>query len=191
MVEDSFTVAGADRTMGGTRIECALGDIAAQTDLDAVVNAANAELRSGGGVAGALHRAAGSGLEEECRPLAPIRPGEAVITGAHLLPNRWVIHCLGPVYGVDSPAERLLANCYRNALRIAEEHGIQSIGFPAISTGAFRFPLEQAATIALFTILGELPKVKSLKLIRLVLREEDALRIHAYALKYLAAPSGD
>ncbi|MCF8095488.1 MAG: macro domain-containing protein, partial [Desulfobacteraceae bacterium] len=88
---------------GGT-IECVQGDIANQPDVDAIVNAANAELRPGGGVAGAIHRAAGPGLEEECRPLAPILPGQAVITGAHNLPNSHVIHCLGPVYGIDKPS---------------------------------------------------------------------------------------
>ncbi|MEW5935275.1 MAG: macro domain-containing protein, partial [Bacillota bacterium] len=108
-------------TVGGVRIECVQGDIVRQVGFDAIVNAANAQLRSGGGVAGAIHRAAGPGLEEECRPLAPIRPGQAVITGGHNLPNRYVIHCLGPVYGRDEPSDQLLATCYRNALRLAEE----------------------------------------------------------------------
>ncbi len=125
----------------GTTIECVQGDIAAQPDLDAVVNAANAELRPGGGVAGALHRAAGPGLDEECRPLAPIAPGQAVITGAHNLPNRHVIHCLGPIYGQDEPADVLLAQCYRNALLLAEHEALTSIGFPALSTGAFGYPM--------------------------------------------------
>jgi len=84
----------------GIRIECLRGDIASQADIEAVVNAANARLMPGGGVAGAIHRAAGPGLASECEPMAPIRPGEAVITGGHNLPNRFVIHCLGPVYGV-------------------------------------------------------------------------------------------
>lgn len=86
-------------------LECVVGDIANQPDVEAVVNAANAELRTGGGVAGAIHRAAGPGLEAECRPLAPIGAGQAVMTGAHALPNRYVIHCLGPVYGYDEPAD--------------------------------------------------------------------------------------
>lgn len=90
------------------RIECVTGDIAWQPDIDAVVNAANARLMTGGGVAGAIHRAAGLELARECEPLAPIRPGEAVITGGHKLPNRWVIHCLGPVYGVGQPGDILL-----------------------------------------------------------------------------------
>ena len=101
-------------------------------DVDAIVNAANSTLLGGAGVDGAIHRAAGPELEAECRPLAPIRPGEAVITGAHRLPNRHVIHCLGPVYGRDEPSAELLASCYRNALRLAEQHGLGSIAFPAI-----------------------------------------------------------
>ena len=93
------------RKLDGVVIECTRGNIAYQPDVDAVVNAANAELRTGGGVAGAIHSAAGPGLESECRAFAPIRPGQAVITGAHGLPNRFVIHCLGPVYGRDEPAD--------------------------------------------------------------------------------------
>src|SRR5690606_38570363 len=143
------------KTLHEVAVECVVGDIVAQSDIDAVVNAANAQLRSGGGVAGALHRAAGPGLEAECRPLAPIRPGQAVITGAHRLPNRHVIHCLGPVYGHDEPATELLADCYRNALRLAEQHGVRSIGFPSISTGAFGYPLPEAAAVAVRTVVQE------------------------------------
>ncbi len=95
-------------------VECVRGTIASQPDMDAIVHAANAGLRSGGGVAGAIHRAAGPGLEEESRALAPIRPGQTVIASAHCLPNRLVIHCLGPVYRRDEPAEELLAACYLN-----------------------------------------------------------------------------
>jgi O-acetyl-ADP-ribose deacetylase len=131
------------RELNGVIIECVKGNIADQPDMDAVVNAANAELRVGGGVAGAIHQTAGPGLEQETRPFAPIRPGQAVITGGHDLPNRYVIHCLGPVYGVDEPSDNLLAACYKNALRLAEENNIRSIAFPAISTGAFGFPMEQ------------------------------------------------
>jgi O-acetyl-ADP-ribose deacetylase len=128
------------RNLHGATLECVQGDIARQPDMETVVNAANAELRIGGGVAGAIHRAAGPELEKECRPLAPIRPGQAVITGAHNLPNRYVIHCLGPIYGIDEPADELLAACYRNALQLAEQNKIASIAFPAISTGVFGYP---------------------------------------------------
>ncbi len=158
-----------DMVIDGVRIECVQGNIVEQPDIDTIVNAANAWLAPGGGVAGAIHRAAGPGLAEECHPLAPIRPGEAVITGAHRLPNKHVIHCLGPVYGVDKPSDVLLANCYRNTLRLAEEHHIPSIAFPAISTGIFGYPVEEATHVALSTILAESPHLSSVKLIRFVL----------------------
>jgi len=102
----------------GVTIECVLRDIAKQPGMDAIVNTANAELRIGGGMAGAIHRAAGWGLEEECQPLAPIQPGQAVITGAHNLPNRYVFHCLGPGYGLDEPSDQLLASCYCNTYQV-------------------------------------------------------------------------
>jgi O-acetyl-ADP-ribose deacetylase (regulator of RNase III) len=159
----------ATRKLHGMKMECVQGDIAAQSDMEAIVNAANAELRSGGGVAGAIHRAAGTGLEAECRPLAPIRPGEAVITSAHNLPNRYVIHCLGPVYGMDKPSDRLLASCYRNALQLTEDKGIRSLAFPALSTGAFGYPLEPAAKIALNAISEILPDLSIVTHIRFVL----------------------
>ncbi len=167
----------------GVTIECASGDIAGQEDMTAVVNAANAQLKPGGGVAGALHRAAGPGLEEECRPLAPIKPGEAVITGGHNLPNRYVIHCLGPVYGHDKPEEKFLAECYRNALRLAEENKVESIAFPSLSTGAFGYPMEDAAEIAFRTIKEVLPELKEVKQIRFVLRGGQAIEIHQQYLE--------
>lgn len=162
----------------GVTIECTGGDIAGQDDMAAVVNAANAWLKPGGGVAGALHRVAGPGLEEECRPLAPIKPGEAVITGGHNLPNRYVIHCLGPVYGTDKPEDKFLADCYRNALRLAEENKIDSIAFPSISTGAFGFPIEEAAEIAFRTIIEIIPAFNEVKHIRFVLRGGQAMEVH-------------
>ena len=161
----------------GVAVECVTGDIAHQRDVDAVVNAANAALLPGGGVAGAIHRAAGPGLAEECRPLAPIRPGEAVITGGHNLPNQYVIHCLGPVYGRDHPEAELLADCYRSALRLAEGEEISSIAFPAISAGIFGYPLEEAARVALKTVLEEIPKLSSVKRIRFVLFSAKTLAV--------------
>jgi O-acetyl-ADP-ribose deacetylase (regulator of RNase III) len=160
------------RTFNGLTIECVRGNIASQPDMDAIVNAANAELRIGGGVAGAIHRAAGPGLEEECQPLGPIGPGQAVLTSAHGLPNRHVIHCLGPVYGQDEPSAVLLADCYRNALKLAELHGIRSIAFPAISTGAFGYPMEAAVQIALTAILEKMPLMVSVVHIRFVLFDD-------------------
>jgi O-acetyl-ADP-ribose deacetylase (regulator of RNase III) len=166
------------REVGGVTVECVRGDITAQGDVAAVVNAANAGLRSGGGVAGAIHRAAGPGLEEEARPLAPIGPGEAVITGGHDLPNRHVIHTLGPVYGQDHPEADLLASCYRNSLALAEENGVDSIAFPAISTGVFGYPVEEAAEVALRTVVGEAERLEHVRLIRFVLYGEKDLEVH-------------
>jgi O-acetyl-ADP-ribose deacetylase (regulator of RNase III) len=175
----------SEKTIQDLVIECVTGDIVRQPDMDAIVNAANAQLRIGGGVAGAIHRAAGPGLEEECRPLAPIEPGQAVITGGHDLPNRYVIHCLGPVYGQDEPAAELLARCYRNALRLAEEAGIRSIAFPAISTGAFGYPLAEAARVALRTVADSAPELASVRQVRFVLHDPADLRVHADRLEDL------
>jgi O-acetyl-ADP-ribose deacetylase len=171
---------------GSVRIELTVGDISAQHGFDAVVNAANAELRIGGGVAGALHRAAGPGLEEETRSLAPIRPGEAVLTSGHQLPNPHVIHCLGPVYGRDEPSDVLLSACYREALLIAERKGLRSVAFPAISTGAFGFPIRPAAEIALRTVTELTPTLQSVRCIRFVLYDQDALGVHVHVLGEIA-----
>jgi O-acetyl-ADP-ribose deacetylase (regulator of RNase III) len=173
------------KKISGITIECIMGDIAAQKDMTAVVNAANAQLRTGGGVAGALHRAAGPGLEEEGRALAPIKPGEAVITGGHMLSNRYVIHCLGPVYGIDNPEDMLLGNCYGNALQLADQHRIDSIAFPAISTGIFGYPIEEATQVAFRTIKKFLPKLIYVKHIRFVLYDRSALDIYEKYLEKL------
>ena len=174
------------REMDGVIVELTLGNIASQEGFDVVVNAANAQLLPGGGVAGALHRAAGSGLAEEGRSLAPIAPGEAVITTGHNLPNPWVIHCLGPVYGQDRPEARLLASCYREALRIAEAKEVRSVASPAISTGAFGYPMEPAARIALKTVLEMAPKLSSVRCVRFVLYDLRALQIHRQVLEEYA-----
>lgn len=178
-----------ERTFGDVRVELMTGDITDQPDVDAVVNAANAELRTGGGVAGAIHRAAGPGLAEECRPFAPIAPGDAVITGAHELPNRHVIHVLGPVYGRDEPADELLADCYRNGLATADEHGLVSVAFPAISTGAFGYPVAEAARVALETIAEVAPGLATVRLVRMVLFDQSDLAAHQEALEEVVAGS--
>lgn len=172
-----------ERTIGKIKVDCVLGDITQQFEFEAVVNAANAELRSGHGVAGAIHKAAGPGLEEECAPLAPIKPGQAVITGGHDLPNRYVIHCLGPMYGLDEPSDALLADCYRNALRLADQHGIVSIAFPAIATGIFGYPLVEAAEVATGTVASVAESLNSVGVVRFVLHDEEALRVHEKALE--------
>ncbi len=173
------------KRVSGVVIECVRGNIVEQPDLDAIVNAANARLRSGGGVAGAIHRAAGPGLEAECRPLAPIKPGEAVISGGHKLPNSHVIHCLGPVYGRDKPEAKLLANCYRNALRLADENELSSVGFPAISTGIFGYPVKEAAAVACSAIAETAPLLKHVQTVRFVLFSESDLAVHREALEKL------
>lgn len=164
------------------RVECVKGNIAAQQDMDVIVNAANAELLPGSGVAGAIHSAAGPGLAEECRGLAPIRPGQAVISSAHNLPNRHVIHCLGPVYGVDEPSDRLLGDCFRNALLLADRNGLASIAFPAISTGAFGYPLADAAAVAMRAVADTLPGLHSVCLVRFVLFSDQDLSVFEEAL---------
>jgi O-acetyl-ADP-ribose deacetylase (regulator of RNase III) len=169
-------------TIGKLIVECFHGDIVQQPDMDAIVNAANAELMPGGGVAGAIHRAAGPGLASECRPLAPIRPGEAVLTGAHRLPNRFVIHCLGPVYGRDEPSGSLLASCYQQALSLADDHQLSSIAFPAISTGAFGYPVEPAARVALGTVVSQADTLASVTRVRFVLHTRSDLTIHETVL---------
>lgn len=166
--------------------EAVAGDIGDQPDIEAVVNAANAELKSGGGVAGAIHRTAGPELYEECKQYAPINSGEAVITQAYNLPNDFVIHCLGPVFGKDKPEEKLLANCYRNALLLADAKQISSIAFPAISTGAFGFPVKAATQIAFQTIILELKNLKWIKLIKFVLYGEEDLKLYNEYLKRLS-----
>ncbi len=179
------------KEISGITVECVGGDIASQEGFDCVVNAANAQLRPGGGVAGAIHRKAGPGLDRECRNHAPIRPGEAVITRGHNLPNPFVIHCLGPIYGVDEPADKLLGKCYRNALLRGEEKGLESLAFPSISTGIFGYPMIEAAEIAIRAIILAAPHLKSVKRVRFVLHGDEALAIHQRALSSLISKTLD
>ena len=134
------------------KIEIIRGDITKQK-VDAIVNAANTSLLGGGGVDGAIHRAAGPDLLKECRKLGGCRTGEAKITKGYYLPAKFVIHTVGPVWhGGDNREHELLANCYRNTLKVAVDNNIKTIAFPSISTGAYRFPIEQAIKIALTEI---------------------------------------
>ena len=138
------------------RIEIVEGDIT-RLEVDAIVNAANKTLLGGGGVDGAIHRAAGPELRAACARLGGCDTGEAKITSGFGLPARYVIHTVGPVWGGGERGEnRLLASCYRNALGLAQTHGLASIAYPAISTGAYGFPPDRAALIALRTVLDAL-----------------------------------
>lgn len=156
------------RVVGGTLLELVRGDITTQ-DTDAIVNAANTQLAPGGGVAGAIHRAAGPGLWEECKTLGGCRTGEAKLTSGHALKARAIIHTVGPVYRGSSRDAEALRACYRNSLRLADENGIRSLSFPAISTGAFGYPLEAAAQIAVAAVLEYLIGATHLTLVRFVL----------------------
>lgn len=141
-------LARMDRTWLGGRIALVQEDIT-RLAVDAIVNAANTSLLGGGGVDGAIHRAAGPGLLAECRTLGGARTGEAKLTAGHLLPARHVIHAVGPVWhGGGHGEDGLLASCYREALRLASAHGLRSVAFPAISTGVYGFPLRRATSIA-------------------------------------------
>jgi len=141
-----------------TSIEICKGDIT-KLEVDAIVNAANARLAGGGGVDGAIHRAAGPELLEECRRIGGCPTGEARITRGYRLPARWVIHAVGPVWrGGAANEDELLASAYRHALQLAVQAGARSIAFPAISTGVYGFPKERAARIAVGTVLDFLAR---------------------------------
>ena len=137
--------------MADSRLKLVRGDIT-KLAIDSIVNAANTTLLGGGGVDGAIHRAAGPELLAECKTLGGCRPGEAKITRGYLLPARFVIHTVGPVWSGGNRGEpETLANCYRNSLRVAVENNVNTIAFPAISCGAYRYPISDAATIAVQT----------------------------------------
>ena len=141
-----------------SRIQVVEGDIT-RMDVDAIVNAANTTLLGGGGVDGAIHRAAGPGLREECRAFGGCPTGDARITGGQRLKAKHVIHTVGPIWKGGRRGEaRLLASCYRNSLSLAREHGLPRVGFTAVSTGAYRFPLARAAQIAVREVASFLEK---------------------------------
>lgn len=162
------------------RIEAVQGDITRE-QVDAVVNAANSSLARGGGVDGAIHRAAGPELAAECRTLGGCPTGDAKATGGYLLPARWIIHAVGPVWrGGDQGEPELLASCYRRSLEVADELGARSVAFPAISTGVYGYPPEQAARVAVETLRNTVTRVE---LARLVAFDQDTLRLYREVLE--------
>ena len=169
---------------GGARIELVEGDITRQ-DTDAIVNAANTALLGGGGVDGAIHRAGGPAILEECRRLGGCATGDAKITSGGRLPARFVIHTVGPVYRDGRHGEpAALASAYRRSLEVAVEHRLRSIAFPSISTGAYRFPIEEAALIALGTVREELAaRPGTLTLVRFVLFSAPDLAAYQQSLE--------
>lgn len=169
-----------------TEIEIVQGDITKEK-VDAIVNAANNQLSPGGGVSGAIHRAAGPELWEEARTLGGCKTGEAKITKGYRLPAKYVIHTVGPIYSGSKEDPRLLESCYINSLKLALERGLKSISFPAISTGVFGYPVEEAARVALKAIINFTKKNKGIKTVKMVLFDKSSFEIHRKTLEELTA----
>ena len=171
--------------IGTSRLELVEGDIT-QQDTEAIVNAANTTLLGGGGVDGAIHRAGGPQILEECRKIGGCPTGEARITTGGRLRARWVIHTVGPVYRDGTHREPdLLASAYRNSLQLASEKGIRSLAFPSLSTGAYGYPMGDAARIALRTVIEYLKDHPEVGLVRFVLFGKSAFRTYETVLDEL------
>jgi O-acetyl-ADP-ribose deacetylase (regulator of RNase III) len=170
------------------RLEVLDGDIT-KLKVDAIVNAANKSLLGGGGVDGAIHRAAGPGLLADCRLLGGCETGKAKITQGHQLPAKWVIHTVGPVWrGGTAREEECLAECYRNCFSLAEEYGIRTMAFPAISTGVYGFPMEKAARIAAQEAKRFLDGNITMEKVILVCFGDRAFRLFREAVKEIYGP---
>ena len=172
----------AEVVIGKARLQLVQGDITRQ-DTDAIVNAANPGLLGGGGVDGAIHRAGGPEILEECRRLGGCPPGEARITTGGRLKARYVIHAVGPVYYDGQSGEpETLASAYRHSLEIASQNGLHSVAFPSISTGAYGYPVEEAAPIALRTVIEYLRGHPEIELVRFVLYDTPTYAVYERAL---------
>src|SRR5947209_20394213 len=172
------------RTINGVALALLKGNIV-EMQVDAIGNAANSGLGGGGGVDGAIHRAGGPGIMEECRKIGGCPTGEAVVTTAGRLPAKYVFHAVGPIYSGSIDDERLLASAYQSCLNLAEQLQVKSISFPSLSTGIYGYPLELAAPIALRTIIEHIKKPTCLQQVLMVLFGESAYKVHEQALDKL------
>jgi O-acetyl-ADP-ribose deacetylase (regulator of RNase III) len=179
------------RQVGTARLEVIVADITTLR-VDVIVNAANTSLLGGGGVDGAIHRAAGPELLAECRTLHGCKTGDAKITNGYQLPARHVIHAVGPVWHGGSHGEdQALASCYRRAIELCQTHGLAAVAFPAISTGIYRFPADRAAGIAVSTTVDALAAAPSVTRVIFCCFSNDSAALHAQALEHVGSPCAD